>query len=917
MTRPTRGRAALLAASLTALGLPFAASLPSAGASTPASSTVTAPGTVGKTATSTWTGTIPPGANPTSSCTVPGTDDQHALTLKVPSAPAGSQVDLTISITWEDGPNDEVLTVLGPDGAEVASSDGGAAQEQVSVTAAKPGTYTAVACGYTAVAPQPYTGKATALTRRTDAAAAAASAAALPLADPKGLEFTATAPSDPQRDQGEPAITVDPGGTVYACGPSGFSGVADYAQVSTDGGETFHLLGSAPRGQISTGEGGGDCALATSPVKNAQGAYTLAYAGLGPLTNFSTFTSPDTGRTLTGAPISESVPGVDRQWIAFTDAKTAFFNYNSLSLGGSVVQKSVDGGLTYDTPGKVAATDGGRLGQIRAFTPKGSTPDKAFVYYPYLAGSTVKMALSQDGGATFSQCVVAVSSADPSAGFPAADNDEDGNVYVTYAEKGGGRDTYMTAITFADFRNCKGSSADSAQNKTNPGFRKPFRLNRGGVETTVMPWLAASGQKGRVAVAFYGTNAVGDPDSGEFDATWDVYVTQTLDAFAATPAVAQVKATTHPFHYDSICLNGLGCDLSMGDRTLVDYFTMEYNKGTGKLVLVYSQTGKRPDDQEGQIATPAVVVQRGGPSNGGGTVTPGRAVVRTGSPDPTGDAISSYSRLNGLGTPPHVQPGLDLIGSSAVKVEPEVDLATGKPVKDGGFTVTLKVADLSDATLASTLASTGNASAIYLVRFVNGYRAAGVSAQYMPGQGFRFGFDDYNPTQTAGDTLLTFPGETVIKGTADQATGTLRMSVPRSLLKRLVPPAATTSAKSALALAPGQRPVEQKAVTGSRLYDVSAFTLLNPLPSLPRPEAQSYLYTVDQAPAFDYVLAGARTAAVRPRVAPARPAAASPRPSSPGSARGRLPATGASTLVPLAGLLLLGTAVVVARRRRA
>src|SRR5688500_6029309 len=98
MNRPTRGRAALLAASLTALALPLAASLPTAVASTPATSTVTAPSTIGKSASSTWAGTIPPGANPTSSCTVPGLDDQHAVTLKVPSPPAGSQVDLTITI---------------------------------------------------------------------------------------------------------------------------------------------------------------------------------------------------------------------------------------------------------------------------------------------------------------------------------------------------------------------------------------------------------------------------------------------------------------------------------------------------------------------------------------------------------------------------------------------------------------------------------------------------------------------------------------------------------------------------------------------------------------------------------------------------------------------------------------------------
>ncbi len=122
-------------------------------------------------------------------------------------------------------------------------------------------------------------------------------------ADPQGLQFSPTVVSDPQRDEGEPAVTTDRAGTLYTCGPSGSSQIADFAQVSTDGGDQFHLLGTPPRGQISTPpHGGGDCALATAPKPNSKGNYQLAYAGLGPLTQFSTFTSADAGRTLVGSP---------------------------------------------------------------------------------------------------------------------------------------------------------------------------------------------------------------------------------------------------------------------------------------------------------------------------------------------------------------------------------------------------------------------------------------------------------------------------------------------------------------------------------------------------------------------------------------------------------------------------------------
>jgi hypothetical protein len=70
-------------------------------------------------------------------------------------------------------------------------------------------------------------------------------------------------------------------------------------------------------------------------------------------------------------------------------------------------------------------------------------------------------------------------------------------------------------------------------------------MDRDAVQTTVFPWVAAGGAPGHAAVAFYGTTQDGDPNTSAFKAAWDVYVSQTTDAFDATPNVGQVKATTH------------------------------------------------------------------------------------------------------------------------------------------------------------------------------------------------------------------------------------------------------------------------------------------------------------------------------------------------------------------------------------
>ena len=911
MARPTRRTLALLAG---VGGLSLAAALagPSL-ATTP--SALTIPGTPGQTVTATFTGTIPPGANPNNDCAgAPApTISENTIALNVPSG-VYDLVDASVlfKITWTPviatTANDEILTILNPDGSTLGASDGGDPQEAVTALDPLAGTYKIQACGFANTVPQPYKGTVTITTVKH------VKSADLPLASPQGLAFSATIASDPQRDEGEPAVTTDRAGNLYTCGPTGFTTSADYAQVSTDGGDQFHLLGTPPRGQISAGEGGGDCALGTGIKKNSKGNYAVAYAGLGPLTNFSVATSADVGHTLVGSTISESVPGVDRQWIAFSDDKTAFLTYNQQALN-KVVQKSTDGGLTYNTPGATAANEGGRIGQIRAFLPPGVTdPSKAFVYLPYSAGTTVKIALSQDGGSTFSECVAVSAGVDPTAGFVTADNDDAGNVYVVYTEKGGGRDTYLVSAPFSVFKNCKGPNpaSQSAKNNSNPGFSKKVQLNRGGVETTVMPWVSASGVPGRVAVAYYGTTAKGDPNLGTFKAAWNVYVNQLTDALSATPHVAQVKATTHPSHYDSICLNGLGCDIAMGDRSLVDYFTMEYNRGTKALNIVYSNAGKMPGEQAGHVAIPSVVTQVAGPSNGGSTISrPSRTALRTSSSDPGGDALTNYSFLNvgtAVVTPtPTNVPALDLVdrGGPAVSVKPT---ATGS-----GVVVTMHLKDLSAGALTSALTS-GQAptpgSLVYAFRFIDGYQSAAAVARYDGGQGWQFGYNGY---AVAGGTCLSsstekcqiYPGNEStgdgpgVTGKVDAATGTITLTIPQRLLKALGPLDAS-----------GQRPTEVPAKAGSRIYDATVFTFLNPSPVS---QTQGFMTQVDNVAAFDFLLGATRAPVVKVPVA-VPPAVPPPAPA-PQPNGGGLAATGLPWAVPVLGLLLLGLGLRVRRQR--
>lgn len=597
----------------------------------------------------------------------------------------------------------------------------------------------------------------------------------LPSAPSGGLGFSASVPADNQRDESEPLIEIDRAGKIYTCGPTGFSNASDYVQVSTDGGDQFHLMGTPPRGQQGEG-GGGDCGLATAPTKNADDDYQYAYAGLGPLNGFTTSTSPDGGHTLFNAGPGGNTntargAGADRQWLTFLDDKNVLLSYNQQVPRNVVVQKSTDGGLTYVAGNDAISSPSPQFpGPMRSMPASLITPGAsgrvAFYGWNATAGDTsyVNFAISDTTGLKWNNCVVATYKTDDIGGlqaFTVADADNKGNIYLAFAEKKSFH-TYLTTLPVSKLAQCKGGNTSAYRDpklKPSPPWSAPVQVDRDAVPTTVFPWLTAGGEPGRVAVAFYGTETDGDPNLGrdadgiaKFKASWDVYVNQSLNALSTDRTFSQVKATTHPMHYDQVCLGGLGCATG-GDRTLGDFFAIGYGAATGKLSVVINRNNKRPDDKEGGVSTPVVLTQNAGPSNGGTNLGSAlRPALRASSVDPSGDALVGYSSLvptpvqlperNGPGTN---EPAMDFLSDT---VGPEIDPATGAGVANGGFTVTLRLADLSDAMLQKAMLDTKSLSLLWIFQFVNGYQASTASARYSPlTDGFTFGYNDYPPTR--------------------------------------------------------------------------------------------------------------------------------------------------------------------------
>jgi hypothetical protein len=863
MVRLSRRRAAQGAAIVAVVVAAAIVAAVRSDASTPPTDSVAVPASAGQTVQVRWTGTIPAAsAHPSNTCNGAGTpgEDDHQIQVAAPAKGyAKVSATFTFQISWtpssgQEDTNDEILTVNRPKGidqgdtesGEVGSSDSSDVTETVVAHDLGDGQYGVVACGFVNATPQPYTGTLTIATASPNAETGLKSVNA------HGLAFSAAVPADPQRDEAEPLIEIGQDGHVYTCGPTGFSNGVDYAQVSTDHGDQFHVLGTQPRGQQGAG-GGGDCSMATGAAKNAGGHYQYAYSGLGALSGFATATSADDGHSIAtaGADVNGGITSqgalADRQWEVFTDATTALLSWNQQQPRNTVVVKSTDGGLTFSPVASIAAPNPEFPGPLRYVPALGA------VIMPWTKGEQVNLAVSHDAGDTWTNCKVASGDAvkGGTAGFAVADADSAGNVYVVWADSDRYH-TWLSTLAAGNVGACDEPVDQVAADKTtsgqpavDAGFTAPVQVDRDAVRTTVFPWVAAGGAPGRVAIAYYGTAADGDPNVGDFDAAWDVYVDQSLDR---GQSFGQVKATTRPFHYDSICLNGLGCDLAVppGDRTLADFFAIGYSKADGRLYVVFDRTNKKPGDDLGHIATPMVASQIAGPSNGGDTVSvSGRDVVRSSSQDATGDALSNYS-LTAPGVAPPAPPTKNEAAADFVSAAISPDAATG------GFTVTLKLADLSPAALTKALLDTGGQSIEWIWRFGNGYQDAAASAAWSPATGWTYGYDEYTLGGSPCDSLANAQGEkcqvypqaTAITGSVDALSGTITLVVPKTALRQL------SGADAA------GRPLESPAAGGARFYDGTAFSLANT--TSPTQAQQSFLATLDNTPAMDFLLPGGK-----------------------------------------------------------
>jgi hypothetical protein len=815
--------------------------LPGVQAATPSSGTVTA--TPNGSSTVTYSGQVPPGTGGSGTCDTATGKDTFTLTV---AGTGGTFYDnnsslLTARIEWDPTTTtatQDLALEVNHGGQQVGFSDGGTSNEVVAIQNPEPGTYQVITCTFAAVAPQPYKGQ---ISLNTSPKATETLPAP---SDPKGLEFMPIVTVDPQRDIAEPSLRYDKAGNIYTCGPFGASRAADYAQKSEDDGDTFRVLGEPPEGRIAPG-GGGDCELATAPQKNSEDNYNLSYTGLEALANFSTGLSTDAGKNFLSTVVSESVPLVDRQWMEAHRSNEVYLFYNQIPFGGTL-QHSTDGGLTYEfasNQGNAAPviTRPGNL--VIDHTPA----DAETVYGTYTDGNKVKVFKATNNGTTFRRFTVATAKGRPDNLFPSIAIDTAENLYVAWIEKG----SFNAYYSF---------SKDGGTTWSNKQL-----VNRRGAQTTVMPWIVA-GSPGRIAVSFYCSPVDGNPEIGDdtstpnveegFKGPWDVCMNQSLNALGQGADFSQVKVTHHPIHWDSICLSGLGCDTTGGDRTLLDFFQTRVDPRDGRVSVAFNESNKIARKNEvGPIAILTHAKQKSGPSlfASQGSVPPdNRAIFRSVSNDPLGDALFDFSSLeptppprrenvNSLDFGSLTASGTTVNGAKAVKF----DMKLNGPLTDTALT---------------TAATAMNASQElkFVVRWFSGYRPDYAIANYEVSTGtwgfFKGGLETRRCETTADDKLEVYPAPAVdrdpIPGNVNETTKTITLKVPYNRFVDIDPDPNHPSEFAPI----------QTARSGDPIFEVTAFTFGRPQAGQPTPgpapvcAVADYYNQADSTASFEYRL---------------------------------------------------------------
>jgi hypothetical protein len=401
---------------------------------------------------------------------------------------------------------------------------------------------------------------------------------------------------------GEPSMAVAPDNTVYVSTPRTLllccNSLSSPVWKSADGGKTWGnpIFPAAPAAQANAFTGG-DTELAVDKRGTV-------YEGELWLGSDSMYYSSDKGATWNWSPVSHDVLD-DREWIVYSEKDDSLYGvYDGFKgimfvrvplntpLGADAARfapiervmvpiypdcPAIVAGPCVQKPSAVPDEINGTPLLAGATSPGRPAVDQTSgtVYFPLpfqTAGRGILIASTADGGQSFQYHYVTGAGGgtfgDTGNDFPVTAVDTAGNLYVAWSEhRADGFQVYVAG------------SRDHGATWTTPTV-----VSSGVTGTAIFPNIVA-GAPGRVAVSWFGTADVGDPNE-LVNSTWGVHASMSLNALDAAPAFEHVVVQANT-HKGAICTHGLGC---VGDsRKLLDFFDMQLDRSNGALMIVYAR----------------------------------------------------------------------------------------------------------------------------------------------------------------------------------------------------------------------------------------------------------------------------------------------------------------------------------------
>jgi hypothetical protein len=494
---------------------------------------------------------------------------------------------LTVTITWTDPANDldlylcEGTALDDPQcllGLVGSSTRSGTTSESVSVRDPASGHYRLIAAA---------AGGTSAYAGAVSFTAPAPSAGPPPVRS-RSNGFTWDArPVANESNYGEPSIDLDHAGNIYVTAPGG-GGVQMWR--SFNGGLTFDHR------EIASAGGGGDSEI----------EFTLKDVGFTAdlrITDSAVSRSPNLFETFTqrGVGIEQ-----DRQWLAHWCDRQVFLGYHDFVVEAEMINRSDDGGLTWDTVPTLISPPGTAPGSqdaevvanqgVNTFSGPVVVDQKTGDVYitfaissaagnvvtgtpPFGDPEQIVVGVSHDNGHTFQLRLVKRGGVGAIAGaiFPWITIDKGGNVYVSWA----GRETAAQPLDiFIAYSTNHGDN-----------WSAPYRINRD-VGTAHIYSTISAGNTGVIDVAWYSATTA---DPGRADNDWHVDFAQVRNANSLTPSIAQSRPYPSSSHHGDVCLQGILCLLG-GDRSLLDFFQLQVGPD-GNAHIAFANNAS-PDGQQ-------------------------------------------------------------------------------------------------------------------------------------------------------------------------------------------------------------------------------------------------------------------------------------------------------------------------------